>query len=139
VSSSKTNIELSRDALAKFVNQVDEILRTLEASAGSPTKVSAQTIKRTSLASGGNTVFHEAQGLFNQYNRVHKELTNLSKTLHLQIEAMGIAVQGAAHGFDNLEEEQRQRFWAIQSRLSAMEDAKDGSKRTDGDRGGLKG
>lgn len=138
MSSGKTDIELSREALAKFVDQVDEILRNLEASAGSSTKVGSQTIRRTSLASAGG-VLHEADGLYGQYDRVHKELTTLSKSLHLQIEAMGIAVQGAAHGFDNLEEEQRQRFWAIQTQISQIEDAKDGRKRSDGDRGGLKG
>jgi hypothetical protein len=33
--------------------------------------------------------FPEAQGPYDQYTRVHQELTVLSKTLHLQIEAIG--------------------------------------------------
>ena len=46
---------------------------------------------------------------------MHERLTSLSKSLAHQIEAMGIAAHGADVGFDNLDEEMRQRFWAIQS------------------------
>ncbi|TVZ79462.1 hypothetical protein FB157_13286 [Streptomyces sp. BK340] len=111
------NLEASGDALKKFVGQVDAVLRDLEESAGNSTKVGAQTIRSTSLTSGSGGVFPEAHGLYEQYNRVHQELTSLSKSLHLQIEATGIAVQGARVGFDNLEEEQRRRFWAIQTQI----------------------
>ncbi|MGH1556212.1 hypothetical protein ACRAWF_43905 [Streptomyces sp. L7] len=57
-------------------------------------------------------------------------MTSLSKSPHLQIEAIGIAVQGAHRGFDNLEEEQRQRFWAIQSQIQQTQDARDDKQRT---------
>jgi hypothetical protein len=45
----------------------------------------------------------------------------LSKVLHLQIEAIGIAVRGAQHGFDNLEEDQRRRFWQIQVQIRDLQ------------------
>ncbi|MFJ4951837.1 hypothetical protein [Streptomyces sp. NPDC088760] len=114
------NLEASGEALDKFVGQVDKVLSALEGSAGNPTKVGAQTIKPTSLTSGGESEFPEAHGLYKQYTRVHHELTTLSRTLHLQIEAIGIAVTGAHRGFDNLEEEQRQRFWAIQAQVRKL-------------------
>ncbi|AXG53433.1 hypothetical protein [Streptomyces lincolnensis] len=127
------NLEASGEALAQFVKRVDAVLRDLEASGGNPTKVSAQTIKPTSLSTGGsNGVFPEAHNLFLQYERVHQELTSLSKTLHLQIEATTIAVQGAHRGFDNLEEEQRRRFAEIQAEVREIQDAKDGKQRTGG-------
>ncbi|MFC0056903.1 hypothetical protein [Streptomyces actinomycinicus] len=121
------NLEASGHALDKFVGQVDEVLGALEKSAGNPTKVSAQTIRSTSLTSGAESVFPEAHGLYKQYTRVHHELTTLSKTLHLQIEAIGIAVHGAHKGFDSLEEEQRQRFWAIQTEIKELRDEKHGN------------
>lgn len=124
------NLEASGEALDKFVNRVDAVLSALESSAGNPTKVGAQTIRPTSLTSGSASVFPEAHGLYNQYNRVHAELTSLSKSLHLQIEAIGIAVQGAHRGFDKLEEEQRQRFWAIQMEIGKTQDKVDGKQRT---------
>ncbi|MEW2134801.1 hypothetical protein [Streptomyces sp. NPDC005435] len=118
------NLEASGEALDTFVKRVDAVLSNLEASAGNPTKVGAQTIRSTSLTSGAENVFPEAHGLYKQYHRVHAELTSLSKSLHLQIEAIGIAVQGAHRGFDNLEEEQRQRFWAIQGEIRKTDDKK---------------
>lgn len=131
VSADRTaNLEASSEALSDFAAKVDKVLSDLESSAGNPAKVGAQTIKPASLTSGAESVFPEAHGLYSQYKRVHTELTSLSKSLHLQIEAMGIAVQGARVGFDNLEEEQRRRFWAIQAQIQDIEDAKDGKQRT---------
>ncbi|QTE01274.1 hypothetical protein S1361_28350 [Streptomyces cyanogenus] len=115
------NLEASGEALDKFVGQVDKVLSALEGSAGNPTKVGAQTIRASSLTSGGESEFPEAHGLYKQYTRVHHELTTLSRSLHLQIEAIGIAVKGARNGFDKLEEEQRQRFWAIQAEIKKLQ------------------
>ncbi|AKJ10397.1 hypothetical protein ABB07_10305 [Streptomyces incarnatus] len=124
------NLEASGEALDAFVKRVDNVLKTLEGSAGNPAKVEAQKIRPTSLTSGAADIFPEAHGLYHQYTRVHDELTKLSRNLHLQIEAIGIAVQGAHVGFDNLEEEQRQRFWAIQAQIGKGQDAADGKQRT---------
>lgn len=116
------NLEASGEALKKFVGQVDAVLSQLEESAGNSTRVGAQTIRPASLTSGSAAVFPEAHRLYDQYNRVHQELTTLSKNLHLQIEATGIAVQGARIGFENLEEEQRRRFWSIQTQIGKAQD-----------------
>ncbi|GHF92205.1 hypothetical protein GCM10018787_46260 [Streptomyces thermodiastaticus] len=117
------NLEASGEALTTFMKRVDTVLRNLEASAGNPTRVGAQTVSKASLSSG-SAAFHEAHDLYEQYNAVHERLTKLSKTLHLQIEAIGIAVQGAHRGFSNLEEDQRQRFWAIQTEVRKLHDEK---------------
>jgi hypothetical protein len=122
------NLEASGDALKKFVSQVDAVLRQLEGSAGNPGRVGAQAIRQGSLSSGV-AGFHEADALYGTFNAVHEKLTNLSKTLHLQIEAIGIAVLGAKGTFEGLEEEQRQRFWEIQTEIQGLQDAP-GAKRT---------
>jgi hypothetical protein len=70
--------------------------------------------------------------LYEQYNAVHERLTTLSKTLHLQIEAIGIAVQGAHQGFENLEEEQRRRFWEIQMEIKGLQPRKGSENTADG-------
>ena len=126
------NLEVTGEALSTFVKRVDGVLTTLEGSPGNPTRVGAQTIKPGSLA-GNPSAFPEAHDLYLQYNQVHEKLTSLSKTLHLQIEAIGIAVRGAHVGFDNLEEEQRRRFYAIQMQIKGLQDAGDGKQRTEGD------
>ncbi|MEU6406879.1 hypothetical protein [Streptomyces sp. NPDC046985] len=115
------DLEASGEALSKFVNRVDAVLRDLEGSAGNPTKVSAQTVRLSSLTGGGEAVFPEAHDLYAQYKAVHEQLTTLSRTLHLQIEGIGIAVLGAYRGFGRLEEEQRRRFWAIQAEIRRIQ------------------
>ncbi|CAL9612407.1 hypothetical protein [Streptomyces sp. enrichment culture] len=125
------NLEVTGEALSTFVKRVDSALRNLEGSAGDPTRIGAQRIKPSSLNSGSTGAFPEAHALYLQYNRVHEELTSLSKTLHLQIEAIGIAVRGAHVGFDNLEEEQRRRFQQIQTQIRQIEDARGGRQRTE--------
>ncbi|MEV8525400.1 hypothetical protein AB0451_14785 [Streptomyces sp. NPDC052000] len=102
------------EALTTFKRKVDGVLTQFEGSHGSPMKIGDHQIARASFSAGG-AAFPEADGLFTQYHRVHERLTSLSKSLGHQIEAMGIAVHGADIGFDNLDEETRQRFWAIQS------------------------
>lgn len=126
------NLEVTGEALSTFVKRVDGILSDLEGSPGNPKRVGAQTIKPGSLA-GNPSAFPEAQDLYVQYNQVHEKLTSLSRTLHLQIEAIGIAVKGAHVGFDNLEEEQRRRFWAIQMQIQETQAAGDGKQRAQGD------
>ncbi|MFJ3807529.1 hypothetical protein ACIPWE_14385 [Streptomyces sp. NPDC090073] len=127
---SAANLEASGDALKKFVKRVDGVLQNLEKSPGAPTRLHDQSIRQGALSSTGGT-FHEADALHKTFNAVHERLTDLSKTLHLQIEALGIAVLGAKGTFDNLEEDQRRRFWEIQADIRAIE----GSKRTKRDGG----
>ncbi|MFF4020954.1 hypothetical protein [Streptomyces sp. NPDC001843] len=128
---SAANLEASGDALKKFVSRVDAVLRDLEASAGNPKRLGAQAIRQGSLSSGAGT-FHEADALYATFNSVHESLTTLSKTLHLQIEAMGIAVLGAKGTFDEVEEEQRRRFWEIQAEIRQLQDAPGAQRTGDG-------
>ncbi|MFE4757304.1 hypothetical protein ACFRIB_45180 [Streptomyces mirabilis] len=127
------NLEASGEALGTFMKRVDAVLRDLESSAGNPKRVGAQTIHAGSLNSGQQTAFPEAHDLYNQYHAVHGKLTSLSRTLHLQIEAIGIAVQGAYRGFDKLEEDQRRRFYEIQTQIQEIQG--DGEHTADGNTG----
>ncbi|MBP2051662.1 hypothetical protein J2Z21_004639 [Streptomyces griseochromogenes] len=126
---SAANLKVSANALRQFVKTVDGVLQDLEKSAGNPTRVGDQAIRHTSLRSG-SAGFHEADALYGTFNEVHQALTNLSKTLHLQIEAIGIAVTGAHGTFSDLEEEQRRRFYEIQKEIQHLNPHSD--KNTDG-------
>ncbi len=132
------DLEASSEALTDFVNRVDKVLSDLESSAGNPKRVGAQTVSAGSIHSGGRGAFHEADGLYDEYHAVHNKLTALSKTLHLQIEAIAIAVQGARGTFDGVEEDQRRRFWEIQTEISRINDAS-GGERTNTAKSGMSG
>ncbi|MFF3982598.1 hypothetical protein ACWGNF_14910 [Streptomyces sp. NPDC055808] len=103
------------EALTTFKKRIDKLLTDFETSRAGPTTLAAQQIPRPSFSAAG-TAFPEADGLFTQYHRLHERLTSLSRSLSHQIEAMGIAVHGADVGFAHLDEETRQRFWAIQDK-----------------------
>ncbi|MEU2553348.1 MULTISPECIES: hypothetical protein [unclassified Streptomyces] len=128
---SAANLKASGDALKKFVSRVDAVLKDLEGSAGNPARVGQQAIRKGSLSSAAGA-FHEADALYGTFNAVHERLTTLSRTLHLQIEAIGIAVLGAKGTFDNLEEEQRRRFWEIQVEIRQLERPKSSGHTNDG-------
>ncbi|MGW0578421.1 hypothetical protein ACWD25_21185 [Streptomyces sp. NPDC002920] len=111
--------KVSLEALGTFKKRVDAVLSSFEGSAGSAKKVGAHSLSAASFSGAGD--FGEAKGLHTQYERVHERLTALSKSLGLQIEAMQIAVLGAHGDFSNLDEEQRRRFWEIQTEISRQE------------------
>jgi hypothetical protein len=106
---------------------VNTLLTEFEGSAGGSSEVGGYKLTRGSF-SGEGSAFPAADGLYSQYNQVHERLTSLSKMLEDQIDAMGIAVHGADIGFDNLDEDLRQRFWAIQTDVRREESA-DGRER----------
>ncbi|GAB3950892.1 hypothetical protein [Streptomyces sparsus] len=112
-----SDLKRTAEALKDFRKRVDDILRNLEKSAAAPTRLADQSIPPGSFGSG----FSEAEDLALTYERVRTHLTNLSRTFGDQIEAMGIAVQGADIGFDNLEEDVRRRFWEIQERTTEQQ------------------
>ncbi|GHE74044.1 hypothetical protein GCM10018785_47760 [Streptomyces longispororuber] len=100
--------------MKRFRRRIDTLLTEFEGSDGGSSRVGRQKVARASF-SGAGAPFPEADGLYAQYDQVHERLTSLSKMLGDQIEAMSIAVHGADVGFDNLEDDLRQRFWAIQT------------------------
>ncbi|MFI6468196.1 hypothetical protein [Streptomyces sp. NPDC050538] len=106
----------SLEALGTFKKRVDGVLSTFESSPGSAHKVGAHELTQASFGGAGS--FGEAKGLHAQYERVHERLTALSKNLGLQIEALQIAVSAAHNNFHNVDEDQRRRFWEIQTQLS---------------------
>lgn len=124
--SSDADLKRGLEALKTFRRRVNTLLTEFEGSAGGSSEVSGYKLTRGSF-SGGGSAFPAADGLYSQYNQVHERLTSLSKMLGDQIDAMGIAVHGADVGFDNLDEDLRQRFWAIQTdvRREELADGRD--------------
>ncbi|NJQ02225.1 hypothetical protein [Streptomyces zingiberis] len=105
------------DALVNFRRRIDDLLKELESGDAGNAKVGLERVTRASF-SGGGMPFAEADGFFQQYNRVHRELVALSKSLGDQIELLRIGVHAADVGYDNVDEETRRRFHAIQTRLA---------------------
>ncbi|MBM9619013.1 hypothetical protein [Streptomyces zhihengii] len=116
-------IDLKRGVgeLKKFRAAVDQVLSSLESGDGGKTKVAAEQVTRGSFGTG--LPFAEADGFYKEYNRVHKALVDLSKSLSDQIEVLSIGVHGADVGYDNVDDYERRRFHTINARLDEERDA----------------
>ncbi|MEV6205960.1 hypothetical protein [Kitasatospora sp. NPDC051914] len=102
-------VKVEVENLQTFKNKVDAILKDLDGSPASHGEVSQQQLQSWQL--GQN--FGQAGSLMSAYATVHANLEQLSKTLSMQIEAMGASIDMAARGYENSDEEQRQKFQSI--------------------------
>jgi hypothetical protein len=114
------DLERGAGALRNFQSKINALLTEFENSPGGHQKVAEHTIQRGAF-SGTALPFAEADGFFTQYNRVHKELVTLSKLLADQMELLRLGAHAADVGFDNVDEDTRRRFHAIQTQLKAAE------------------
>ncbi|MFF3261053.1 hypothetical protein [Streptomyces sp. NPDC002932] len=101
------------ESLQKFKIRVDKLLTKLD---GSPAAHSRITEQKVDKAAYGSADFPEAMGLDMAYTKVHERLTLLSKTLSDQLEAMGITVDLADRGYENVDQDHSERLHAIQQR-----------------------
>lgn len=115
------DLERGLGALTDFQKKVLGLLADLQGGDASGAKVAEATVTRESFGTGAGG-FAEADGFYQQYERVHQAVLSLSKQLSDEIELLRIAVRGADIGFDNLEEDLRLRFHTIKARLEKERD-----------------
>ncbi|MFI6727256.1 hypothetical protein [Streptomyces atratus] len=97
-------------SFTKFRERVEEILRDLKASPADTKKLGEVAIGKTQF---GEPAWAEASGLHASYKKVVTELETLSKLLSDSIEGMSIAVLAAHKGYENLDDDIRDRMLAI--------------------------
>lgn len=110
------------DRLMEFKARVDEQLRTLGASDAAPSRIGDERLQPRHLGTG----FGEADSLMRTYTRIHDQLEALSRLLADQIEAMSITVHGAGNDYVNVDQEQRDRVWAIYQATARYDAAPEG-------------
>ncbi|OKK15452.1 hypothetical protein AMK09_25250 [Streptomyces sp. CB02488] len=100
------------ESLKSFKTRVDKLLTKLDGSPAAHSRITEQKVTPASYGTG----FPEAMGLSSAYDMVHARLELLSKTLGDQLEAMGITVDLADRGYENVDQEHSERLHAIQQR-----------------------
>ncbi|MFF3174563.1 hypothetical protein ACFVQ0_18305 [Streptomyces sp. NPDC057900] len=108
-----SDLDTPSESLQKFKIRVDKLLTKLDGSPAAHSRITEQKVDRTAY---GSADFPEAMGLDMAYTKVHERLTLLSKTLSDQLEAMGITVDLADRGYENVDQEHSERLHAIQQR-----------------------
>jgi hypothetical protein len=102
-----------------FKKRVDDLLIALDGSEAAPARMGGGRMSRGQL---GAAEFGEAQFLYESYTVVHDELEKLSKALGAQIEGMGLAVHSSRVGYDNVDQDIRDRMKAINAEVEALYD-----------------
>ncbi|WP_326765858.1 hypothetical protein OG978_15885 [Streptomyces sp. NBC_01591] len=97
-------------SFTKFRDRIDGLLRDLKASPADAKKLGEVAIGETQF---GDPAWAEASGLYSSYQNVITELETLSKLLSDSIEGLGIAVLAAHTGYENLDDDIRDRMLAI--------------------------
>ena len=112
------NVKVELETLRTFRDRVDILLESLDGSAASPSQISHQTLEAQHLGTVVNGGFTEITDLSTVYQSVQEQLQGLSKTLSDQINAMSITVQVSQVGYQNVEADQVDALWAIQTRTT---------------------
>ncbi|WP_051795578.1 hypothetical protein [Streptomyces sp. NRRL S-87] len=94
------------ESMQKFTSRVDELLTKLEGSQAAPKRMADGSLPSGHLGTG----FGEADGLYAAYHTVHAQLAMLSKGLAGQIEALSIAVESSRVGYENVDDDVKQRM-----------------------------
>lgn len=126
------DLERGAGALRNFQSKINALLTEFENGPGGSQKVAEHTIERGAF-SGTGLPFAEADGFFAQYARVHRELVSLSKLLADQMELLRLGAHAADVGFDNVDEDTRRRFHAIQDRLEVAAEERQKQEKPDHD------
>ncbi|MFH9755097.1 hypothetical protein OG554_14470 [Streptomyces griseus] len=100
------------ESFTKFRDRIDEILVDLKASPADAKKLGEISIKDSQF---GDVSWPEAKGMFASYEKVVGELETLSKLLSDSIEGMSIAVLASHKGYDNMDQDIRERMLAIKT------------------------
>lgn len=110
---SAPDLDTPSESLKSFKTRVDKLLTALDGSPAAHSRITEQKVTAAAYGTG----FPEAMGLHGAYEVVHARLTQLSKTLGDQLEAMGITVDLADRGYQNVDQEYADRLHAIQKQV----------------------
>jgi hypothetical protein len=104
-------------SFTKFKQRVDELIDDLKGSPADARRIGQEPLTRAQFGGDGGS-WGAASGLFDAYHSVLKDLESLSKLLSDSLEGMGIAVVASHRGYQNLDEDVRDRVKSIYAETS---------------------
>ncbi|MEV5510495.1 hypothetical protein [Streptomyces orinoci] len=108
------NFAKAAETLGNFKGRLDEILSNLEKSPASQKAMGDLKIDAATYGSLPSAA-HVAEA----YDKVHSRLTEMSKSLGMLIEGMGISAMIADRGYDHVDAKYAERLRAIQKQLKS--------------------
>ncbi|MFE7550651.1 hypothetical protein [Streptomyces gardneri] len=113
-------VRYNSESMAEFKASIDGLIETLTASEAGKGKVETEPVSRGQFG-GGGPAWGEAHGVYDSYNAVIKQLKDLSSLLQDCLEGLGIAVVASKDGFEQMDDDTKQKMINIHQRT---EDAK---------------
>ncbi|WMX44769.1 hypothetical protein [Streptomyces roseicoloratus] len=105
----KQGLEVGEVTLLTFQTRMQKLVDELKGSPAEHTKIGEQKVTAASYGTG----FSAASEMHGAYEKVRTRLEELTKIFGETIEAMGIRAQIAHKGYDNVNQEQRDRYRQI--------------------------
>lgn len=114
----KQGLEVGDVTLQTFRTRMQELVKDLNSSPAEHRKIGEQKVTAASYGTG----FASATELHAAYEKVRARLEELTKIFGDTIEGMGIRAHIADKGYSAVDQEERDRFAAIQKRTEADRD-----------------
>ncbi|MFE2556835.1 hypothetical protein ACFXGT_12500 [Streptomyces sp. NPDC059352] len=113
-------VRYNSESMSEFKTSIDGLIEMLTSSEAGKGKVESEPVSRGQFG-GGGPEWGEAHGVYDSYNAVIKQLKDLSSLLQDCLEGLGIAVVASKDGFEQMDDDVKQKMIGIHQRT---EDAK---------------
>ncbi|WP_030221798.1 hypothetical protein [Streptomyces exfoliatus] len=117
---SREAVLYNTESMSEFKAGIDGLIEMLTSSEAGPGKMKSDPLSRTKFG-GGGAAWGEATGIYTSYETVLRQLTELSGLLQDCLEGLGIAVVASKDGFQQMDDDIKQKMIGIHQRT---EDAK---------------
>ncbi|MFE0653613.1 hypothetical protein ACFVZH_34135 [Streptomyces sp. NPDC059534] len=117
-------VRYNSESMTDFKKGIDELIDLLTGSQADPKKMESDPVSRAQFG-GGGAAWSEANSVYDSYNTVLKQLTDLSGLLRDCLEGLGIAVVASKDGFEQMDDDVKQKMIGIHDRTWVAKDKAD--------------
>ncbi|MEU7294246.1 hypothetical protein AB0A76_13720 [Streptomyces exfoliatus] len=108
-------VAYNTESMTEFKKGIDGLIDMLTSSEADKNKMNDEPLVRVQFG-GGGAAWGEASGVHSTYTTVLRQLTELSGLLQDCLEGLGIAVVASKDGFQQMDDDVKQRMIAINQR-----------------------
>ncbi|WP_055600224.1 hypothetical protein [Streptomyces aureus] len=117
-------VRYNTESMTEFKKGIDGLIETLTSSEADKSKMKSDPVVRGQFGGGGGA-WAEASGVYDSYNNVLRQLTELSGLLKDCLEGVGIAVVASKDGFEQMDDDVKRKMINIHDRTWVAKDKAD--------------
>ncbi|WP_225801559.1 hypothetical protein [Streptomyces sp. NK15101] len=108
-------VRYNSESMSEFKTSIDGLIEMLTSSEADKGKMKSDPVTRNQFG-GGGAAWGEASSVYDSYNAVLKQLTDLSGLLQDCLEGLGIAVVASKDGFEQMDDDVKRKMINIHDR-----------------------